>query len=72
MCQRTCYEELSPDADTSQSISGGGEVSSISPCRRAPGPGLGGGDLTIVIAISSTDNVNLNSECYNTVVQYDG
>ena len=70
----TCYKELSTSTNghTSQAISGGGEVSSRGPCSGASGPGLGRGQwvsFIIIIIVSSTYDVHLNSEC---MLQYCG
>ena len=64
LCQLTCYEELSTDADTSHINSGGGEVSSRGPCSRASGPGLGRGESGR--SMSSAHDKYLHSECYYT------
>ena len=74
LCQVTCNNKVTTNADTSQATSVGGEVSSWGPCRGASGPGLRGGEgvsFMIIIIVSSTYDVHLNSVCYNTVVWYD-
>ena len=67
LCQLTCYNKVTTNADTRQATSWWGEVSCRGPCGGASGPGLGGGH-SVGSSPSSAHDIHLHSDTQNVVV----